>query len=192
MDMGDFDEVEIYYTNYVNRNTHIEIIDSEDIIPVRKVVGNTLHLMWFFSTYITSRSSVFRAYIKTNNAEQIKCKFANSYLIIKGEPAKFQKIEVEREPDKVQFAEGERLDYTGVIIVGIYTDGTKEDVTEICSFDPSEGEAATLDMHSVKVTLEDEGTKYTTSFSIDVLPLVSYLEEGPNIHGVLYEFNEYS
>jgi len=192
MDMGDFDEVEIYYTNYVNRNTHIEIIDSEDIIPVRKVVGNTLHLMWFFSTYITSRSSVFRAYIKNNNAEQIKCKFANSYLIIKGEPAKFQKIEVEREPDKVQFAEGERLDYTGVIIVGIYTDGTKEDVTEICSFDPSEGEAATLDMHSVKVTLEDEGTKYTTSFSIDVLPLVSYLEKGPDIHGMLYEFNKYS
>lgn len=188
LDMNGNTDLEIYYTNKYNSATPAEVINNEGIIPMRTIVGNTLHLMYFFNSIVTSKSSIFRIYFKNNNATNIIRKSGRAYLMIKGDPAIIKSMEVEQEPDKVEYARGELLDFTGLKVVITYNDGTREDVTDICSYDPPEGSPAELDWNRVDIFLNDNDKTYSTSFTIDVRESDTDLISGININRILRTF----
>ena len=77
-------------------------------------------------------------------------------------------LRIDKNPTKVTFTEGEQLEYYGIEITLVYSDGTEEGVSEdpALTFDPDWGTTATVDMTSVTVT----HTTYnvSTSFAITV------------------------
>ena len=71
-------------------------------------------------------------------------------------------------PAKTSYTPGEALDYTGMRVDVLLSDGTLREVTEYVTCSPSEGTLATLSMSSVTITY----ATFTKSFSITVTPPV--------------------
>ena len=64
----------------------------------------------------------------------------NLYVIIDGTAHKIpESITVGRYPNKTVYMADEPLDFTGIIIYAVYGDGTKEDITAQCTFNPIAG-----------------------------------------------------
>lgn len=188
LDMNGNTDVEIFYRNRPNHNLPFDVIDGDIIIPNRTVVGNVLHLEYFFSSIITSRSSMFDIHIRNNNNTAITVKSRRIYLMVKGDPATLKSIKVAQEPDKVEYAKNEPLDFTGLIVNAIYNDGTVEEITSVCSYEPPEGSPAELDWNRVDICIHDNDKLYSTSFNIDVREATTDLINGKSIRNILWTF----
>ena len=95
------------------------------------------------------------------------------------EIVEFEGIEITQEPNKTKYWIGDRMDYTGLIVSGVWSDGSKEVVTPDCTLNPSSGELADLEISSVEVTYIRDGEEYTESFDIECKepePILKYLE----------------
>lgn len=68
----------------------------------------------------------------------ITIKARNARLVVFGYNVATDRIVWTRDPEKQHFV-GDRLDLTGTIITGYYKDGTMSDITDLCSYDPTEG-----------------------------------------------------
>ena len=106
--------------------------------------------------------------IRKSDGEAINV-FIGETQIIGGEiTPTVQSLRIDKNPTKVTFTAGEQLEYYGIEITLVYSDGTEEGVSEdpALTFDPDWGTTATLDMTSVTVT----HTTYnvSTSFAITV------------------------
>ena len=86
-----------------------------------------------------------------------------------------QRLEVERPPDKYLYRHGDIIDYTGLKVNAVYTDGSKVDVTELASFSPEEGTRAYKDTkfivtyEGLSVAINEPAVK-----SIDFINFVNY------------------
>ena len=87
-------------------------------------------------------------------------------------------LRIDKNPTKVTFTEGEQLEYYGIEITLVYSDGTEEGVSEdpALTFDPDWGTTATVDMTSVTVT----HTTYNVSTSFPI----TVEAEAPTITGI--------
>lgn len=87
-------------------------------------------------------------------------------------------IEVSNMPDKTKYRRGETLDYTGLVIVASYSNGTETDITADCALVPADG--GTVQGNSeveVVATYVDGEDTFTTSFYLEISDL-SYIEVG--------------
>ena len=117
--------------------------------------------------------------IRKSDGEAINV-FIGETQIIGGEiTPTVQSLRIDKNPTKVTFTAGEQLEYYGIEITLVYSDGTEEGVSEdpALTFDPDWGTTATVDMTSVTVT----HTTYnvSTSFAITVeaeAPTVTSIE----------------
>ena len=72
----------------------------------------------------------------------ISIKARAARLVVFGYNVATEKIVWTRDPDKQHFV-GDPLDLTGTIITGYYKDGTQSDITDLCSYNPEEGNILT-------------------------------------------------
>lgn len=75
------------------------------------------------------------------------------------------RIEVSSMPKKTTYSLGERLDFTGIVVQSVNSNGDKNDVTTSCEFSPSEGSVLN-DVGNVTITVSYQGL--VTSFSVIV------------------------
>ena len=108
--------------------------------------------MYFYDSLITSAEATFDVYVEMEGGEMtIPPACSRSYIMAQGIPdfdvldpedRELVYIEVETPPDKTEYIEGETLDYTGLVVVGIYNDGTSEVITDSCTYTPANGSIA--------------------------------------------------
>lgn len=116
-------------------------------------------------------------------------------------------IEVVSTPRKDEYYQGERLDFTGLIVHAIYDDGTEADITDKCLYVPHHGDVARITINSnesqndvndedeggseelgsiitVDVAYRQEDSTFTTSFLLELYPAISvvgiYVKSMPN------------
>lgn len=84
-------------------------------------------------------------------------------------PKEIESIEVTHQPDKTEYIEGEVFDSKGVVITGVFSDGSEDDVTAKCTFTP--GVSLTTD--DDKITVTYGGTDIETEIAVTVNEAVS-------------------
>ena len=124
--------------------------------PVETETDGTrlLHLMYFYDSLVTSPQATFDVYVEMEGSSMtIPPGCSRSYIMAQGIPdfdvfdpedRELVYIEVETPPDKTEYTEGEVLDYTGLVVVGVYNDGTSEDITASCIYTPADGDIAEI------------------------------------------------
>ena len=103
-------------------------------------------------------------------------------------------LRIDKNPEKVSFTAGEQLEYYGIEITLVYSDGTEEGVSEdpALTFDPDWGTTATVDMTSVTVThttynvstsfaITVEEARTATGIEITTMPTKTTYTEGENL-----------
>lgn len=81
----------------------------------------------------------------------------------------FDGIEITQNPSKTKYFEGQTLTLAGLIVSGVWSDGSKEDVTSSCTFIPQEGSTVSLNTSSVEVRYTKAGTTYREYIDITVV-----------------------
>lgn len=91
-------------------------------------------------------------------------------IIPSGSPVR---IKVVTMPTTIMYAVGDTLDLTGLVVCAVYSNNSMYDITDLCVFSPADGSSLTLDDSFVDVSWQqtDTGRVFTTSFSIEVLPV---------------------
>lgn len=82
----------------------------------------------------------------------------------------FEGIEVTQEPNKTEYYKYDYLDLTGTIITGSWSDGSTEDVTAQCTFNPANG-TQLENTNKVNVSYKLGGTTYRTQIGITIEPI---------------------
>ena len=97
----------------------------------------------------------------------------------------FTGIQVTTEPTNTSYWLGDETDYSGIVVTGEYSNGTTEDVTADCTYNPANGTPTTNLMSSVLVSYHRnaDGKDYSDTFSIEVK------EPEPFIKYVLYDID---
>lgn len=84
-------------------------------------------------------------------------------------PKEIESIEITTRPNKTTYIEGEIFNNDGVVVTGVYSDGSEENVTDYCTFKPET--ALTTDIDEIVVTYR--GTEIQTKLSVTVNKAVS-------------------
>ena len=110
--------------------------------------------MYFYDSLVTSPQATFDVYVEMEGSSMtIPPGCSRSYIMAQGIPdfdvfdpedRELVYIEVETPPDKTEYTEGEVLDYTGLVVVGVYNDGTSEDITASCIYTPADEDIAEI------------------------------------------------
>ena len=80
-------------------------------------------------------------------------------------------IEVESEPTKDEYSIGEALDLSGIKVVADYSDGTYTDVTNTCTYSPTNGYTfQSIDEGQINISYTDYGITATTFTNVTVEP----------------------
>ena len=112
---------------------------------------------------ITTPSGTNKQILQGNNA--------NLQLIAGYEPISPTGIAITTPPTKIEYSVGDALDLSGIVVTGTFENGVVVDITDICTFSPSNGETLAEDDTSVKVNLDWGGKIYTTTQAITVTTL---------------------
>ena len=90
----------------------------------------------------------------------------------------FTGISVTTPPTKTEYHYGETLDYTGIVVEGMWSDGRTEIVTPDCTYSPNDGDTVFANTSgTVVVSYTRDGVTYTDNFYLTILePEVSVLE----------------
>ena len=94
-------------------------------------------------------------------------------------------------PDETTFSPGENCDWTGLVIMGEYNDGTTEDMTQQFTITPASGTSVgdTKGTYNAIATMSVGGKEYTLGFEYSV---VGQLPSGEiTINGVEYNLDEW-
>lgn len=77
-------------------------------------------------------------------------------------------IAVTTPPTVTEYMSGDTLDLTGLVITATLSDGSTEDVTNLCTYNPADGATLTTEDDSIDISYTFRGTTKTTSQSIVV------------------------
>ena len=77
-------------------------------------------------------------------------------------------ISITTMPDKINYVIGESLDLTGIVVRVTFNDGSTEDITSECTFNPADGTVLPLGASDINISWEwgYTHTVFTTSFSV--------------------------
>ena len=86
-----------------------------------------------------------------------------------------ESLRIDKNPTKVAYTDGEQLDYTGIEITLVHSDGTEEGVTEdpALTFNPDWDTTATVDMTSVTVTHTTYNVSTTFPITVEAVPTIT-------------------
>lgn len=98
------------------------------------------------------------------------------------------KIEVTNPPNKVNYNAGEYLDLTGLVVTATYNSGNTEDITESCTYSPSEGDQIYESTTEISILYDTQSTtqpitvtRVLTSISIVSEPTTKVYEKGDTL-----------
>ena len=81
-------------------------------------------------------------------------------------------ISVTATPTKTSYKPGESIDYTGLVVIATYSDGSTEDITSSCSITPAAGKAFDPQTDTgVSISYAESGITETTSISLTAITL---------------------
>ena len=109
---------------------------------------------------ITTPSGTNKQILQGNNA--------NLQLIAGYEPISPTGIAITTPPTKVKYGKDEALDLSGIVITGTFDNGVVVDITDDCTFSPSNGTILTTGDTAVTVSFAWGGKTYTTTQTITV------------------------
>lgn len=91
-------------------------------------------------------------------------------IVLTALPVELDYIRIDRYPNKLSYEKGELLDYTGIQVTAVYTDGSEMDVSNQLIFDPVSGTPASMNMTSVTVSYmqEEDSSSRSEQFDIEV------------------------
>ncbi len=110
---------------------------------------------------ITTPSGTNKQILQGNNA--------NLQLISEYEPIFPTGIAITTPPTRVEYGKDEALDLSGIVITGTFDNGVAVDITDDCTFSPSNGTILTTDDTAVTVSFAWGGKTYTTTQAITVV-----------------------
>lgn len=110
---------------------------------------------------ITTPSGTNKHILQGNNA--------NLQLISGYEPISPTGIAITTPPTKVEYAKGDTLDLSGIVVTGTFDNGVVVDITDDCTFSPANGATLTGNETSVTVSFTWGGKTYTTTQAITVV-----------------------
>ena len=174
-------EARIVVTYYINGE------EVTEYYPVDMETAGThlLHLQYFWDVPEDTLDGDFQVWIRMEGASMnIVAGEARGYLMGQGLAAddlekKLRYIYIATLPEKRDYLDGEYVDYTGMVIMAMYQDGSTEDITGLCSMSPDYySELDTLgEVPCVATYTDEDGNSYRDGFSITVSPKVlSYIE----------------
>ena len=94
-------------------------------------------------------------------------------------------IALVKDPNKIEYVVGEKVDITGLEVVATYEDGTTENVERECTFRPSLTEA-TSEVGNTQIEISYQGKKAADKINITVKrgqPTLGSIIEGPDDYG---------
>lgn len=156
---------------YENDGTEIVSYYPQEVL----IDGNKLlHLLYIWTTQVKwADTHLFRVYLESTDAD-LTVTGVHAYVMTTGNILEGENpllyIEVAQEPYKLDYVTGETADYSGVVILAIYEDGTEVDVTNVCTYSPADGSTlSTVGYSEVTVTYTDQTYgAFTTEFTINV------------------------
>lgn len=191
--IGDILATVRYYVNGYRMPSHI----SEGLLLDGK---NILSLMQFWEAGERDNNRVQAKLTVTGGKVTIPRLRANAYITVKQSDYNDAEIQVTKNPDKMVYRIGERIDYTGIVVCKTYFDSpdTKIDITSQCTFSPAEwSEVTSTDMIEVTVLYTETSeigeqkdytaylylyTQYITSLSVDKEPTKTEYFVGDNLN----------
>ena len=137
--------------------------------------NHLLHLLYVFTApAYSSDERKFEAFLTIAGGNiSIPVVGVMSYVTVskevEQEDVTIDRIEVETMPNKTEYFIGETIDFTGLVVVAVYTDGSKVIITNDCSYSPQNytlvEDEGTIE---IEVTYQDaDQTEYTTSFDLE-------------------------
>lgn len=90
------------------------------------------------------------------------------YLTVKD----LESLDIVSMPSNINYTSGELIDYSGLIVNAVYSDGSTENVTSLCTITPAEGTAITVSTEATISYTENDVT-LTTSLTLVVASLES-------------------
>ena len=85
-------------------------------------------------------------------------------------------IAITTPPTKIDYTKGDTLDLTGIVVTATFDDSSTSDVTALCTFNPADGDALTLNDSSVAVSCTIGTQTKTATQSITVNPYIYGVE----------------
>ena len=167
-------EAKIAVTYYVNGDQVTEYY------PVDMETAGThlLHLQYFFDVAEDTLDGDFQVWIRMDGAKMdIKAGDARGYLMGQGLAADdldktIRYIYIATLPITRDYLEGSNLDYTGLVVMALYKDGTTEEITAQCTKAPADYSALNTvgEVPCVVTYTDEEGNSYRDGFSVTVTP----------------------
>lgn len=165
---NDLDVLATYYLNGQEIATYHPQMTFTDGVSL-------LHLFYFWNSDVRIPESTFSVTLTASGGSisildgNLHARIMQSGTAYVEESNEIEYIEVEHEPTKTRYKKGELLDYTGLVVVAVYEDGSKKDITSQCTYSPASGTAVTQDYYfMVDVTYTEDEKVYTTQFDLEV------------------------
>ena len=167
-------EATIAVTYYVNGD------EVTEYYPVDMETGGThlLHLQYFWDVAEDTLDGDFQVWIRMDGAKMdIKAGDARGYLMGQGLAVDdldktIRYIYIATLPITRDYLEGSNLDYTGLVVMALYKDGTTEEITAQCTKAPADYSALNTvgEVPCVVTYTDEEGNSYRDGFSVTVTP----------------------
>lgn len=145
----------------------------------------TQALNYQFAGLVKNTRTNLEVYIKAvSGSFSIDANNAIGYLWAQNlDRIEIERIQVTTMPTKVEYNFGEALDLTGLVVTGFYNDGTSADITNFCTYNPSNGESLSESgTQTVIVTYGDLQTSFSVSVGeYDLLRYIIYTEDSTQI-----------
>ena len=167
------EEAVITVTYYINGEqvTEYHPVDNET------AGTHLLHLQYFWDVPEDTLDGDFQVWIRMDKAKMdIRAGEARGYLMGQGLAAKLEKklryIYIATLPETRDYLEGTYLDYTGIVVMALYQDGSTEDITGLCTFSPEDYSLLETvgEVPCVATYTDEDGNQYRDGFSITVEP----------------------
>ena len=174
------EEAVITVTYYINGEqvTEYHPVDNET------AGTHLLHLQYFWDVPEDTLDGDFQVWIRMDKAKMdIRAGEARGYLMGQGLAAELEKklryIYISTLPETRDYLEGTYLDYTGIVVMALYQDGSTEDITGLCTFSPEDFSLLETvgEIPCVATYTDEDGNQYRDGFSITVEPkTLEYIE----------------
>ena len=167
-------EARIAVTYYVNGE------EVTEYYPVDMETAGThlLHLQYFFDVAEDTLDGDFQVWIRMEGARMdISAGDARGYLMGQGLAAddldkSIRYIYIATLPENRDYLEGRSMDYTGLVVMALYKDGTTEEITALCTKSPEDYSALNTvgEVPCVVTYTDEDGNSFRDGFSVTVTP----------------------
>lgn len=144
-----------------------------------------LHLFYVWTSNIRVNVSTFSANIQVGSGSltitDVRARIMQAGEAYVAPSNELEYIEVVNRPAKTLYRIGDTLDYTSLMVMAVYEDGHKDDITNVCTYTPANG-SLVLNPKDIIVNVDyvKDEVPYHTEFDLEVKYLESiYVDKEP-------------